>query len=154
MATDSISLPLPQAKSRSVVLDWVCTVDHKKIGIMYIVYALIFLVIMGCEAILMRIQLARPESHFLTAEAYNRLFTMHGTTGIFFVAMPIVIGFGNYFVPLMIGARDMAFPRLNAYSFWMTAFGGFLLYASFFAGGSLLQGGGAPAIPLLPGTPR
>jgi cytochrome c oxidase subunit 1 len=146
MATDSISLPLPQAKSRSVVLDWFCTVDHKKIGIMYIVYALIFLVIMGCEAILMRIQLARPESHFLTAEAYNRLFTMHGTTGIFFVAMPIVLGFGNYMVPLMIGARDMAFPRLNAYSFWMTAFGGIFLYASFFSGGSLLQGGGAPAV--------
>jgi cytochrome c oxidase subunit 1 len=146
MATDSISLPLPQAKSRSVVLDWLCTVDHKKIGIMYIVYALIFLVIMGCEAILMRIQLARPESNFLSAEAYNRLFTMHGTTGIFFVAMPMVIGFGNYFVPLMIGARDMAFPRLNAFSFWMTAFGGIFLYASFFSGGSLLQGGSAPAV--------
>jgi len=129
-----------------VVLDWLCTVDHKKIGIMYIVYALIFLVIMGCEAILMRIQLARPELHFMTAAAFNRLFTMHGTTGIFFVAMPILIGFGNYLVPLMIGARDMAFPRLNAFSFWMTAFGGIFLYASFFAGGSLLQGGGAPAV--------
>jgi cytochrome c oxidase subunit I len=146
MATDSISLPLPQAKSRSVVLDWLCTVDHKKIGIMYIVYALIFLVIMGCEAILMRIQLARPESTFLSAEAFNRLFTMHGTTGIFFVAMPMVIGFGNYLVPLMIGARDMAFPRLNAFSFWLTAFGGIFLYASFFSGGSLLQGGSAPAV--------
>jgi cytochrome c oxidase subunit I len=146
MATDSISLPLPRAESRSVVLDWLCTVDHKKIGIMYIVYALIFLVIMGCEAILMRIQLARPESTFLSADAFNRLFTMHGTTGVFFVAMPILFGFGNYFVPLMVGARDMAFPRLNAFSFWMTAFGGILLYASFFAGGSLLQGGSAPAV--------
>lgn len=146
MATDSITLPLPKAESRSVVLDWLCTVDHKKIGMMYIVYALIFLVIMGCEAILMRIQLARPESTFLSAEAFNRLFTMHGTTGIFFVAMPILFGFGNYMVPLMIGARDMAFPRLNAFSFWMTAFGGILLYASFFAGGSFLQGGSAPNV--------
>ncbi|MGH9687534.1 MAG: cytochrome c oxidase subunit I [Candidatus Acidiferrales bacterium] len=146
MATDSITLPLPRTESRSVVLDWLCTVDHKKIGIMYIVYALIFLVIMGSEAILMRIQLARPESTFLSAEAFNRLFTMHGTTGIFFVAMPMLIGFGNYFVPLMIGARDMAFPRLNAFSFWMTAFGGIFLYASFFSGGSLLKGGSAPAV--------
>src|SRR5579875_2707619 len=124
MATDSIAVPLPRTESRSVVLDWLCTVDHKKIGIMYIVYALIFLVIMGCEAILMRIQLARPESTFLSAEAFNRLF-----------AMPILLGFGNYYVPLMIGARDMAFPRLNAFSFWMTAFGGIFLYASFFTGG-------------------
>ncbi len=146
MATDSIAIPLPRTASRSVVLDWLCTVDHKKIGIMYIVYALIFLVIMGCEAILMRIQLARPESTFLNAEAFNRLFTMHGTTGIFFVAMPMLFGFGNYFVPLMIGARDMAFPRVNAFSFWMTAFGGILLYASFFSGGSLLHGGSAPAV--------
>ncbi len=146
MATDSIAVPLPRAESRSAVLDWLCTVDHKKIGILYIVYALIFLLIMGCEAILMRIQLARPESTFLNAEAFNRLFTMHGTTGIFFVAMPILFGFGNYFVPLMIGARDMAFPRLNAFSFWMTAFGGILLYASFFSGGSLLHGGDAPAV--------
>ncbi|HTX16795.1 MAG TPA: cytochrome c oxidase subunit I [Candidatus Baltobacteraceae bacterium] len=146
MATDSIAFPLPRTGSRSVVLEWLCSVDHKKIGIMYIVYALIFLVIMGCEAILMRIQLARPESTFLSAEAFNRLFTMHGTTGIFFVAMPILFGFANYFVPLMIGARDMAFPRLNAFSFWMTAFGGILLYASFFSGGSLLKGGEAPAV--------
>ncbi|MGH9717098.1 MAG: cytochrome c oxidase subunit I [Candidatus Acidiferrales bacterium] len=146
MATDSITLPLPKTQSRAVVLDWLCTVDHKKIGIMYIVFALIFLAIMGSEAILMRIQLARPESTFLSAQAFNRLFTMHGTTGIFFVAMPMLFGFGNYLVPLMIGARDMAFPRLNAFSFWMTAFGGIFLYASFFSGGSLLQGGSAPAV--------
>ena len=146
MATDSISLPLPEASSRPAIVDWLCTVDHKKIGIMYIVYALLFLVIMGIEATLMRIQLSRPDNTFLSAETFNRLFTMHGTTGIFFVAMPILFGFGNYLVPLMIGARDMAFPRLNAFSFWMTAFGGFLLYASFFAGGPLSQAGSAPDV--------
>src|SRR5690348_17802676 len=96
MATDSISLPLPKESSRSVFMEWLCTVDHKKIGIMYIVYALIFLVVMGIEATLMRIQLSRPDNTFLSAEAFNRLFTMHGTTGIFFVAMPILFGFGNY----------------------------------------------------------
>lgn len=146
MATDSISLPVPKESSRSVFMEWLCTVDHKKIGIMYIVYALIFLVVMGIEATLMRIQLSRPDNTFLSAEAFNRLFTMHGTTGIFFVAMPILFGFGNYLVPLMIGARDMAFPRLNAFSFWLTAFGGLLLYGSFFAGGPLSQAGSAPDV--------
>lgn len=144
MATDSISLPLPKTASRSVFTDWLCTVDHKKIGIMYIVYALLFLVVMGIEATLMRIQLSRPDNTFLSAETFNRLFTMHGTTGVFFVAMPILFGFGNYLVPLMIGARDMAFPRLNAFSFWLTAFGGLLLYGSFFAGGPISQAGSAP----------
>ena len=123
-----------------MVYEWLATVDHKKIGLMYIVYALLFLVIMGIEAILMRIQLAHANSTFLSPQVFNRLFTMHGTTGIFFVAMPILFGFGNYLVPLMIGARDMAFPRLNAFSFWMTAFGGFLLYGSFFAGGGDFAG--------------
>jgi cytochrome c oxidase subunit I len=146
MASETLSLPVPRSRPRSSVIDWLCTVDHKKIGLMYIVYALLFLVVMGVEAMCMRIQLARPDNTFLSAETFNRLFTMHGTTGIFFVAMPILIGFGNYFVPLMIGARDMAFPRLNAFSFWITAFGGFLLYASFFAGGPVHQAGSAPDV--------
>ena len=113
---------------------------------MYIVYALLFLVVMGVEAMFMRLQLSRPDNTFVSAETFNRLFTMHGTTGVFFVAMPILVGFGNYFVPLMIGARDMAFPRLNAFSFWVTAFAGFLLYASFFAGGPIHQAGSAPDV--------
>jgi cytochrome c oxidase subunit 1 len=146
MASETISLPVPKESSRSVVLEWLFTVDHKKIGLMYIVYALLFLVVMGVEAMFMRIQLSRPDNSFLSAETFNRLFTMHGTTGVFFVAMPILVGFGNYFVPLMIGARDMAFPRLNAFSFWITAFAGFLLYASFFAGGPLRQAGSAPDV--------
>ena len=145
MATHA--LPLSAEKTAlGTIYEWIGTADHKKIGLMYIVYSLLFLVIMGIEAILMRIQLAHANSTFLSPQVFNRLFTMHGTTGVFFVAMPILFGFGNYLVPLMIGARDMAFPRLNAFSFWMTAFGGFLLYASFFAGVGLSQAGIAPDV--------
>jgi cytochrome c oxidase subunit 1 len=145
MASDAIPLTVHKS-SLSVVYEWLGTVDHKKIGIMYIVYALLFLVVMGIEAILMRIQLSHANATFLSPQLFNRLFTLHGTTGIFFVAMPILFGFGNYLVPLMIGARDMAFPRMNAFSFWMTAFGGFLLYSSIFAGGALSQAGSAPDV--------
>src|ERR1700736_755134 len=113
-----------------VVCEWVSTVDHKKIGLMYIAYALIFLLVGGFEAVLMRIQLAVPNNHFVSPQVFNRLFTMHGTTMVFFMGMPILFGFANYLVPLMIGARDMAFPRLNAFSFWLSALGGFLLYFS------------------------
>ncbi len=126
--------------------EWLTTVDHKKIGIMYIVYALIFLVIGGIEATLMRIQLAVPNNHFVSPQVYNRLFTMHGTTMIFFVAMPIMFGFGNYMVPIMIGARDMAFPRLNAFSFWVSAFAGVLLYFSYLGGSGLYAAGSAPDV--------
>ena len=128
------------------VHEWVTTVDHKKLGIMYIVYALIFLVIGGIEATLMRIQLAVPHARFVSPQTFNRLFTMHGTTMIFFVAMPILFGFANYLIPLMIGARDMAFPRLNAFSFWMTAFGGLLLYFSYLGAEGLYGSGSAPDV--------
>jgi cytochrome c oxidase subunit 1 len=126
--------------------EWLITVDHKKLGLMYIVYALVFLVIAGLEAVIMRIQLAVPHATFVSPQAFNRMFTMHGTTMIFFVAMPVLFGFANYLVPLMIGARDMAFPRLNAFSFWMTAFGGLLLYFSFIGGEGLYGAGSAPDV--------
>jgi len=129
-----------------VVYEWLSTVDHKKIGIMYIVYALIFLVLAGAQALLMRIQLAVPNNHFVTPQVFNRLFTMHGSTMVFFVGIPILFGFGNYLIPLMIGARDMAFPRLNAFSFWISAFGGILLYLSYFAGSGLYGAGSAPDV--------
>jgi cytochrome c oxidase subunit 1 len=128
------------------VNDWVVTVDHKKIGLMYVGYALFFLVVAGAEALLMRVQLAVPHNHFLSPQLYNRLFTMHGTTMVFLMGMPLVIGIANYLVPLMIGARDMAFPRLNAFSFWMTAFGGLLLYYSFIGGDGLYGVGSAPDV--------
>src|SRR5438105_3006227 len=100
--------------------DWLTTVDHKKIGILYILMAIVFLVIGGLEAILMRWQLFYPRNTVLGPDTFNQFFTMHGTTMVFFVGMPILIGMGNYLVPLMIGARDMAFPRINALGFWAT----------------------------------
>ena len=118
------------------LLQWISSVDHKMIGIMYLLISLLFFFIGGAEALLMRTQLAVPVNHFLSPEAYNQVFTMHGTTMIFFVAMPAVFGFSVYFVPLMIGANEMAFPRLNAFSLWLTFFGGLLLYFSFLAGGA------------------
>src|SRR5712672_4745887 len=124
----------------------VTTVDHKRLGILYILFALVFLVIGGIEATIMRIQLMAPRLSLVSPQVFNRLFTMHGTTMIFFVAMPLVFGFANYLVPLMIGARDMAFPRLNAFSFWMTALGGLFLYFSFVGGDGLYGGGGAPDV--------
>ncbi len=115
---------------------WVTTVDHKRIGILYLVTALFFFGVGGLEALALRLQLARPNSALVSAETFNQLFTMHGTTMIFLVVMPTLVGFGNYFVPLMIGARDMAFPRLNAMSYWLFPWGAFLLHFSVLAGGA------------------
>ncbi|HZU29286.1 MAG TPA: cytochrome c oxidase subunit I [Bryobacteraceae bacterium] len=115
-------------------LEWIATVDHKRIGIMYLVTTLIFLIVGGVEALLMRIQLAWPGNTFLTPEEYNQIFTMHGTTMVFLVVVPLLLGLANYLTPLMIGARDMALPRLNAFSFWVFLFGGILLYLSFMSG--------------------
>jgi cytochrome c oxidase subunit I len=120
----------------AVLHEWVTTVDHKKIGIMYVLMAVVFLVIAGCEAVLIRLQLLWPNNDFLGPDAFNQMFTMHGTTMVFFMGMPILIGTGNYLVPLMIGARDMAFPRLNALGFWATLFGALLVYFSFATGGA------------------
>jgi cytochrome c oxidase subunit 1 len=127
-----------------VMHEWIVTTDHKKIGLMYIASSLMFFLIGGIEILLIRIQLARPESTFLSPEQFNQIFTLHGTTMIFFVAMPILFGFGNYLVPLMIGARDMAFPRLNAFSFWIFLFGAMLLYYSLLGGKGLYGGSGIP----------
>jgi cytochrome c oxidase subunit 1 len=149
MSSDAIAIPSARTEARpwvEVVHEWVTTVDHKRLGILYIVYALIFLVVGGIEATIIRIQLIRSHNDFVSPQVFNRMFTMHGTTMIFFVAMPILFGFANYLVPLMIGARDMAFPRLNAFSFWLTALGGFLLYFSFLGGNGLYGAGNAPDV--------
>jgi len=122
------------------LLSWVSSIDHKQIGLLYILSALAFFLIGGVEALLIRIQLWMPNNHFLTPDQYNQVFTMHGTTMIFLVVMPVLLGFAVYFVPLMIGARDMAFPRLNAFGFWIFLFGGVLLYFSFIAGGAPTAG--------------
>ena len=113
-------------------IDWVTTTDHKKIGIMYLVLTFVFFMLGGVEALLMRLQLAQPDNTLLTGEHYNELLTLHGTTMVFLFVVPVMAGFGNYFVPLMIGARDMAFPRLNALSFWLLLFGGVVFYCTLF----------------------
>jgi cytochrome c oxidase subunit 1 len=149
MSTDSIAWPQPETATDPFVdrlHEWVTTVDHKRLGILYLGYALVFLVIGGIEAGIMRIQLIRAHNDFVSPQVFNRLFTMHGTTMIFFVVMPLVFGFANYLIPLMIGARDMAFPRLNAFSFWLTAFGGLLLYFSLVGANGLYGAGNAPDV--------
>ena len=150
---DSISKPMFVPPSETMtrplfdrVHEWIVTVDHKKLGLMYIGYGILFLVIAGLEATAMRIQLAVPNNHFVSPQTFNQLFTMHGTTMVFLVGMPLLFGFANYFVPLMIGARDMAFPRLNAWSFWMSALGGIILYFSLIGGGGLYGAGAAPDV--------
>ncbi len=128
--------PLPSLRTTNGFLQWISTVDHKQIGIMYLSSSLFFFLVGFTEAMLMRIQLARPENTFLSPEAYNQIFSMHGTTMIFMVLTPMLLGFATYLLPLMIGANEMAFPRLNAFSFWMFLLGGVVLYFSFFAGGA------------------
>src|SRR5690348_1371122 len=100
-------------KASAGIYGWVVTVDHKRIGILYLLTALVFFAIAGVQALVIRYQLAIPRNDAVTPGFYNQMFTMHGTTMVFLVGMPMLIGFANYFVPLMIGARDMAFPRLN-----------------------------------------
>src|SRR5499433_2874995 len=149
MSSDAMAIPNAQVGGRpwvQVLHEWVITVDHKRLGILYILYSLTFLVIAGAEAAIIRIQLMYPHNHFVSPQVFNRMFTMHGTTMIFFVVVPVLFGFANYLVPLMIGARDMAFPRLNAFSFWLTALGGLLLYFSFLGGSGLYGAGNAPDV--------
>jgi cytochrome c oxidase subunit I len=115
---------------------WFTTIDHKKIGILYGITAFAFFLIGGSEALLIRVQLARPDQSFLEPAVYNELFTMHGITMIFLVVMPLSAAFFNYLLPLMIGARDVAFPRLNAFSYWAFLFAGLFIYSSWFLGGA------------------
>ncbi|MGE5691857.1 MAG: cytochrome c oxidase subunit I [Pseudomonadota bacterium] len=126
---------------RGRVTSWLTTVDHKRIGVMYIATSLVFFVAGGVMALLMRTQLITPDSDFLTRDSYNQVMTMHGTTMVFLVVVPVWAGFANFLVPLMIGARDMAFPRLNALSYWLFLFGGIVLMLSFFAGHGAARAG-------------
>jgi cytochrome c oxidase subunit 1/cytochrome c oxidase subunit I+III len=123
-----------RARAGSSLLAWFSSVDHKQIGLLYICTALVFLIIGGLEAVTMRVQLIVPNNTLVGPQFFNQLFTMHGTTMVFLVGMPIFTGFANYFVPLMIGARDVAFPRLNAFGYWLVPLGGILLYFSFLTG--------------------
>jgi len=127
---------LRRPKKTTGVWSWFTTIDHKKIGILYACTALVFFVLGGLEALLIRLQLAQPNGNVLTASQYNQLFTMHGTTMVFLLGMPLSVAFANYFVPLMIGARDVAFPRLNAFGYFGFVLGGAFLYSSFLLGGA------------------
>jgi cytochrome c oxidase subunit I len=126
---------------RGRVASWVTTVDHKRIGILYIVTSLAFFAGGGILALLIRAQLAQANEHFVTRNTYNELFTIHGTTMIFLFIVPFWAGLANFLVPLMIGARDMAFPRLNALSYWLYLFGGLAMFLSFFASGGAAKAG-------------
>ena len=138
--TDTVTRSIRTIPEYQGLLSWVSSVDHKQIGIMYLLGALFFFILGLIEALLIRTQLAVPENTFLSPALYNQIFTMHGTTMIFLVGMPLMLGLSVYFVPLMIGARDMAFPRLNAFGFWVFLFGGLLLYFSFMSGSAPLAG--------------
>ena len=115
---------------------WLTTVDHKRLGILYMITAFTFIGLASIEAFIIRLQLAAPNQQLVSPDVYNQLFTMHGVTMVFLAIMPLGTGFANYFVPLMIGARDLAFPRLNAFGYWIYAFGGLFVYTSFFLGGA------------------
>ena len=138
MATHEAALLRSPAASHAPaatgLLSWVTTVDHKRIGILYGITAFAFFVLGGIEALIIRLQLARPHAEVVGAETFNALFTMHGTTMVFLAIMPFSSAFFNYLIPLMIGARDVAFPRLNALSYWVFLFGGLFLNASFLVG--------------------
>ena len=147
VAEPTIALPEAQPERRRSMLrrpsgytkgawGWMTTVDHKKIGILYGVTAGIFFLIGGVEALVLRVQLGAPDQTLVSADQYNQMFTMHGTTMIFLVIMPLSAGFANYLIPLMIGARDVAFPRLNAFGYWVFLVGGLFMYSSFFLGGA------------------
>ncbi|HEX4109059.1 MAG TPA: cytochrome c oxidase subunit I [Solirubrobacteraceae bacterium] len=137
-ASRSALRPVPQIVADKVEREptgwysWLTTTDHKRIGILYIVTTFFFFIIGGVEALMMRLQLAVPDNTLVKPEVYNQLFTLHGTTMIFLFVVPMMAGLGNYFLPLMIGARDMAFPRLNALSYWLFLAGGIVFYASLF----------------------
>src|ERR1700749_2780315 len=140
ITSEDVLRPVPQVIAHEVTrpretkkwVDWLTTTDHKKIGIMYLVLTFVFFCLGGVEALMMRMQLSVPNNTLLTSEHYNQLLTLHGTTMIFLFLVRVMAGFANYFLPLMIGARDMAFPRLNALSYWLLLFGGIVFYATLF----------------------
>jgi len=133
------------------VTSWMTTTDHKRIGILYILTSVVFMLVAGLLSLLIRIQLAAPDQDFITGSDYNALFTIHGTAMVFLFVVPILAGFANFVVPLMIGARDMAFPKLNLLSYWFFLLGGIVLYSSFLANGGA-SGAGWTAYPPLSET--
>src|SRR6266545_4139734 len=141
MATGAIARPAPAARHYSGLLEWLTTTDHKKIGIMYLIFTILFLFTGGVLALLVRTQLAWSHTGFLSQHEYNQFFTMHASTMLFLFVIPVGAGFGNYLLPLMIGAKDMAYPRINALALWLIPLAAFFMFSSFFvAGGSASSG--------------
>ncbi len=148
MAVRAEPAPAGAPWTRGRVISWITTTDHKRIGILYIVTSLVFLVAGGILALLIRTQLLHANMDFVVRDGYNELITMHGTTMVFLVVVPVWAGFANFLVPLMIGTRDMAFPRLNAMSYWLFLAGGLVLYSSWFAQGGAPRAGWTSYVPL------
>ena len=149
MVTDASATPhAGTARPATGLWSWVTTVDHKRIGILYLYTTFFFFAVGGLMALAIRLQLEHANNQVVSAESYDRLFTMHGTTMIFLFVIPVMAAFGNYLVPLQIGARDMAFPRLNAASYWLVLFGGIVMYSSFLWGGGAADAGWTAYPPL------
>src|SRR5438445_3278377 len=146
--TEAPARQLAPEPERGRLLDWLTTTDHKKIGILYLISSFSFFAVGGVFALMMRTQLSRPNNTFIPAHLYNEFFTLHGTLMIFLVIFPLLAGFGNYFVPLQIGALDMAFPRINALSFWLLPAGGLTILAGFLTHGRAAAPGGTGFPPL------
>src|SRR5439155_2647280 len=153
VTTQSIPTPAPPAPPAASptgvgLRSWLTTVDHKRIGIMYLVTTLFFFLTGGLMALVIRLQLETSSGTVVSAERYDQIFTMHGTTMVFLFVVPVMAAFGNYMVPLMIGARDMAFPRLNAASLWLLILGGLVMYLGFLWGGGAADAGWTAYPPL------
>src|SRR5688500_11489212 len=148
MATGAIAHPVHGHKAYGGLLEWLVTTDHKKIGIMYLIFTISFFFIGGVLALLVRAQLAWSDSSFLSQDAYNQIFTMHASTMLFLFVIPVGAGFGNYLVPLMIGAKDMAYPRINAMSLWLIPLAAVIMFSSFFVEGGTAQAGWTEYAPL------
>jgi len=152
MATEAIARPAHGAREYTGLLAWLLTTDHKKIGIMYLLFTIAFLFVGGILALLVRTQLAWSNTGFLSQEEYNQFFTMHASTMLFLFVIPVGAGFGNYLLPLMIGAKDMAYPRINALSLWLIPLAALFMFSSFFVKGGAAQSGWTEYAPLTDDT--
>ena len=148
MATEAIARPAHGTREYSGLLAWLLTTDHKKIGIMYLVFTVAFFFVGGILALLVRLQLAWSDTGILSQNDYNQFFTMHASTMLFLFVIPVGAGFGNYLLPLMIGAKDMAYPRINALSLWLIPLAAFFMFSSFFVEGGSAQAGWTEYPPL------
>jgi cytochrome c oxidase subunit I len=152
MATEAIARPAHGAREYTGLLAWLLTTDHKKIGILYLVFTVAFFIIGGILALFVRAQLAWSDSTLLSQDSYNQFFTMHASTMLFLFIIPVGAGFGNFLLPLMIGAKDMAYPRINAFSLWLIPLAAVIMFSSFFVSGGSAAAGWTEYPPLTDNT--